>query len=114
MLRRDPAAVLKSRVELGHFCGRHKQSDWLLLPPHHDLVYPTISICKHEGGGREPASEEVDMDGFEALIAYAAYTDASIRLVGYSYGDVFNFMALARRSDIPQGKHIKGEGARWS
>lgn len=85
MLRRDPAAVLKSRVELGHFCGRHKQSDWLFLPPRHGSVDPTISSCKREEGGGwgKPTSEEeeVDMDGFEALIAYAAHTDASIRCV---------------------------------
>lgn len=66
VLRRDPAAVLKSRVELGHFCGRRNQNDWLLLPAR---------------GGGEPASEEDDMDGFEALMAYAAHTDTNIRCV---------------------------------
>lgn len=82
MLRRDPAASLKSRIELGHLCGRHKQSDWLVLPVRSDLraVTTTPANSSHwcQGDENEDA-QEVSMDGFEALIAYAAHTEATIR-----------------------------------
>lgn len=98
MLRRDPAAVLKSRIELGHFCGRHKRSDWLLLPAHNEFRDPAAAAtatsayehCRQHadapcGRGekfRLSPVQEVDMDGFEALIAYAANTETQIRYEG--------------------------------
>lgn len=83
MLRRDPAASLKSRIELGHLCGRNKRSDWLLLPPCHESTASSSSHWCQEGTQGEDAqdAQEVDMDGFEALIAYENYTEASIRYI---------------------------------
>lgn len=82
VLRRDPAASLKSRVELGHLCGRNKQSDWLLLPPR-DHLRPFTAAAANSShwcqGNRSEDAQEVDMDGFEALMAYATYTEANIR-----------------------------------
>ncbi|CAM9970675.1 unnamed protein product, partial [Hapterophycus canaliculatus] len=43
VLRRDPAAILKSRIDLGHFCGRRKRSDWMLLPSHHEAAHPVAA-----------------------------------------------------------------------
>lgn len=98
MLRRDPAAVLKSRIELGHFCRRHKRSDWVLLPAHNESRTSAAAAtatsahdrCRQHAdapcGGDEKRRlspvQEVDMDGFEALIAYAANTEAQIRYEG--------------------------------
>lgn len=90
VLRRDPAAVLKSRVELGHFCGRQKLSDWLLLPdrswltnvhdgPECSKLSCSCEECEDGDGGDGRALQAVEMDGFEALIAYAAETEATIR-----------------------------------
>ncbi|CAM9916290.1 unnamed protein product [Scytosiphon promiscuus] len=90
VLRRDPAAVLKSRIDLGHFCGRHKRSDWLLLSSHDEAADHTAAPreCSQDDGmesrgverdnGR-PVVQGADMDGFEALIAYANHTEAEIR-----------------------------------
>eukprot|EP00752_Nemacystus_decipiens_P007182 g6431.t1 len=82
VLRRDPAASLRSRIELGHLCERNKQSDWLLLPPR-DELRAFIATAAGSRGCREadPSEDvrEVDMDGFEALMAYEAYIEASIR-----------------------------------
>ena len=68
---------MKSRIELGHFCGRNKQSDWLLLPPRNELraFIATAANSSHWCQGRESEdAQDVEMDGFEALIAYAAHT----------------------------------------
>lgn len=83
VLRRDPAASLKSRIELGHLCGRNKQSDWLLLPPGDELrafAAATAADSSHwRQGVQSEDAQEVNMDGFEALIAYETFTKASIR-----------------------------------
>ncbi len=80
VLRRDPAASLKSRIELGHFCGRSKRSDWLLFPLDHELRVNITHKSQDDGSdGDRPSADGADADGFEALIAYAEYTEASIR-----------------------------------
>lgn len=90
VLRRDPAAVLKRRIDLGHFCGRYKRNDWLLLPSHHAAPDSVAGARKGRqdvgvgSAGREPdngrpAAQEGDMDGFDALIAYAKRTEVDIR-----------------------------------
>lgn len=81
VLRRDPAASLKSRIELGQLCGRNKRSDWLFFPPRKVLraLTATGASTSYCQGGENEDGQEVDMDGFEALIAYAAHTEASIR-----------------------------------
>ncbi len=80
VLRRDPAASLKSRIELGHFCTRTKRRDWLLFPLHHELRASTSHKSQDAGSdGDRRAADGANVDGFEALIAYAENTEASIR-----------------------------------
>jgi len=96
VLRRDPAASLKSRIELGHFCRRNKRRDWLLFPLHHELRANTSHKSQDAGSdGDRPAADGADVDGFEALIAYAENTEASIRYLH----DVRSFVDTGRVDD---------------
>ncbi|CAM9624252.1 unnamed protein product [Ectocarpus sp. 12 AP-2014] len=125
VLRRDPAAVLKSRIELGHFCRRHKRSDWLLLPAHnqsrasaaaaaatsaHDRCRQHADApCGGDENRRLSPVQEVDMDGFEALIAYAANTETQIRTFRRCY-ERKSTPPSGNDDDVSRGAKPRGGG----